>query len=209
LWTKPLYWGLNEHERKEAIRAYYASITFMDAQLGKLLDALDEMGLADNTIVVFWSDHGYHLTEHGQWMKQSLFEESARVPLIIAAPNAKGNGKVSDRVVELVDLYPTLAHLCGLQPPDYLAGDNVMPLLNNPNKKWENAAHTQVLRSPGKFMGRSVRTQRWRYTEWDGGKKGAELYDHKKDPREYNNLAAHPDYGKVRDEMRHLLNAGF
>ena len=203
-WTNPLYWGLNEQERKEVIRAYYASVTFMDAQVGKLLDALDQLGLAENTIVVFWSDHGYLLTEHGQWMKQSLFEESARVPLIIAAPDAKGNGKISDGVVELVDLYPTLANLCGLNPPDYLAGDNLMPLLDNPNKKWDNAAHTQVLRSPG-YMGRSVRTERWRYTEWDNGKKGAELYDHKKDPNEYQNLAEDPEYTKIRNEMKNFI----
>ncbi|MEO5603803.1 MAG: sulfatase [Cyclobacteriaceae bacterium] len=209
LWTNPLYWGLNELGRKEAIRAYYASITFMDTQLGKLLDALDQLGLADNTIVVFWSDHGYLLTEHGQWMKQSLFEESARVPLIIAAPHAKGNGKASKRVVELVDLYPTLAHLCELQPPGYLAGNNLMPLLKKPNKKWKSAAYTQVLRNPENFMGRSVRTERWRYTEWDHGKKGVELYDHTRDPNEYNNLAVDPDFVKIRDEMGILLNLKF
>lgn len=206
LWTNPLYWGLNEQERKQAIRAYYASITFMDAQLGKLLEALDQLGLAENTVVVFWSDHGYLLTEHGQWMKQSLFEESARVPLIIAAPDAKGNGKISDGVVELVDLYPTLANLCGLNPPDYLAGDNLMPLLDKPNRKWDNAAHTQVLRSPG-YMGRSVRTGRWRYTEWDNGKRGAELYDHQKDPNEYNNLADDPKYAGKRKEMKNFIKS--
>jgi uncharacterized sulfatase len=207
-WTNPLYWGLNERERKEVIRAYYASVSFMDAQVGKLLDALDQLGLSENTIVVFWSDHGYLLTEHGQWMKQSLFEESARVPLIIAAPNAKGNGKASDGVVELLDLYPTLANLCGLTPPEYLAGDNITPLLENPDKKWENAAHTQVLRTPEKYMGRSVRTHRWRYTEWDHGKKGAELYDHNKDPNEYNNLAEDPKYISVRNEMKSLIDRG-
>lgn len=204
-WTNPLYWGLSEQERKEVIRAYYASVTFMDAQVGKLLDALDELGLSENTIVVFWSDHGYLLSEHGQWMKQSLFEESARVPLIIAMPNAKGNGKESDRVVELVDLYPTLANLCGLNPPDYLAGDNLMPLLNKPYKKWDNTAHTQVLRSPENYMGRSVRTGRWRYTEWDNGKRGKELYDHKKDPKEYNNLAGKPEFSKIENEMKKLI----
>lgn len=206
-WTNPLYWGLNELERKKVIRAYYAAVTFMDAQVGKLLEALDQLGLAENTIVVFWSDHGYMLTEHGQWKKQSLFEESARVPLIIAAPGAKGNGKASSRIVELVDLYPTLAHLCGFQPPQYLAGDNLMPLLDNPDKRWDNVAYTQVWRKPDNFMGRRVRTERWRYIEWDGGKRGAQLYDSKKDPYEYHNLAEDPKYAKVRDEMSALLNA--
>lgn len=204
--TDPLYWGLNEPQRKEVIRAYYASVSFMDAQVGKLLDAVDELGLAGNTIIVFWSDHGYNLTEHGQWKKQSLFEEVARVPLFIAAPNAKGNGKVSKRVVELVDLYPTLARLCGMEPPHYLAGADLTPLLNNAKAKWGRAAYTQVLRGRENIMGRSVRTERWRYTEWADGIHGAELYDHKKDPYEYNNLAGNPAFTKIRTEMRNLLN---
>lgn len=204
--TDPLYWGLNEQQRKEVIRAYYASVSFMDAQVGKLLDAVDELGLADNTIIVFWSDHGYLLSEHGQWKKQSLFEEAARVPLVIAAPNAKGNGKVSKRVVELIDLYPTLANLCGMQPPEYLAGADLTPLLNKPKSKWGRPAYTQVLRPRENIMGRTVRTERWRYTEWNGGDEGAQLYDHKKDPYEYNNLAEHPGSAKVRAELRTLLN---
>jgi iduronate 2-sulfatase len=204
--TNPLYWGLNEQQRKEVIRAYYASVSFMDAQVGELLDAVDELGLADNTIIVFWSDHGYLLSEHGQWKKQSLFEEAARVPLIIAAPNAKGNGKVSERVVELVDLYPTLANLCGVQPPSYVHGADLTPLLHNPKAKWSRPAYTQVLRGREDIMGRSVRTERWRYTEWNDGSEGAELYDHKKDPFEYNNLANDPHFAKVKAEMKNLLN---
>lgn len=203
--TDPLYWGLDEHQRKEVIRAYYASVTFMDAQVGKLLDAIDALGLADNTIIVFWSDHGYNLTEHGQWKKQSLFEAAARVPLFIAAPNAKGNGKACKRVVELIDLYPTLASLCGMEPPPYLAGADLTPLLNNPKARWERPAYTQVLRQRQNVMGRSVRTERWRYTEWNNGAEGVELYDHKKDPDEYRNLASDPDYRKVRAELQALL----
>jgi uncharacterized sulfatase len=124
----------------------------MDAQVGKLLEALEEHGLADNTIVVFLSDHGYLLTEHGQWMKLSLFEESARVPLIIAAPQARGNGNVSSRIVELIDVYPTLANLCAVTAPGYLHGKNLMALLANPDSKWESVAFTQVLGYPEKFM---------------------------------------------------------
>jgi iduronate 2-sulfatase len=204
--TDPLYWGLNEQQRKEVIRAYYASVTFMDAQVGKLLNAVDESGLSQNTIIVFWSDHGYLLSEHGQWKKQSLFEEAARVPLLIAYPGAKGNGKVSERVVELIDLYPTLAKLCGMHPSQYLAGADLTPLLNDPKSEWERPAYTQVLRYKENVMGRSVRTERWRYTEWGGGVHGAQLYDHKKDPFEYKNLADLPAYTKVREEMRRLLN---
>src|SRR5690606_13713959 len=198
LFTNPLYWDLDEQQRKEAIRAYYAAITFMDAQLGKVLDALEDMGMAENTVVVFRNDHGYLLTEHGKWMKQSLFEETARVPLIISAPGAKGNGNASDRVVELLDLYPTLAALCGLEAPPYLDGKNLRPLLDNPGHTWDHPAFTQVQRrrSSGNFMGRSVRTERWRYSDWDYGERGVELYDRQNDPGEYQNLADDPAYAK-------------
>ncbi|HET9486064.1 MAG TPA: sulfatase [Chryseosolibacter sp.] len=205
LTTNPLYWGLSELQRKEVIRAYYASVTFMDAQVGKLLDAVDELGLTHKTIIVFWSDHGYLLTEHGQWKKQSLFEEAARVPLLIAAPGAKGNGKISSRVVELVDIYPTLADLCGLRPPKYLAGESLVPLLQDPKTRWLRPAYTQVLRPGDMIMGRSVRTERWRYTEWNNGEQGAELYDHKKDPFEYHNLAEHSRFVRVKEKMRSYL----
>jgi uncharacterized sulfatase len=206
-WTKPLYWDLNEQQRREAIQAYFAAITFMDAQVGRLLDALERLKLADNTVVVFWSDHGYMLTEHGQWMKQSLFEESARVPLIIASPNAKAKGGATKRTVELLDIYPTLAELCGLTPPANLEGRSLRPLLDNPQAQWNKPAYTQVERGPQgqRFMGRSVRTEKWRYTEWDEGRKGVELYDHEKDPREYRNLANDPAYARTIGELKRLL----
>lgn len=204
--TDPLYWGLDERQRKEVIQAYYASVTFMDAQVGKLLDAIDDLGLAENTIIVFWSDHGYNLTEHGQWKKQSLFETVARVPMFIAAPGAKGNGQVCDRIVELIDLYPTLAARCGLEAPAYLDGADLTPLLENPGAKWSRPAYTQVWRKKEDITGRSVRTERWRYTEWNpGGEMGAELYDHSKDPNEYNNLADDPGFKEVRAELSRLL----
>ncbi len=208
-WTKPLYWGLNEQQRREAIQAYYASITFMDAQVGRLLDALERLKLVDNTVIVFWSDHGYLLTEHGQWMKQSLFEESARVPLIIAAPGAKAKGRATNRTVELLDIYPTLAELCSLPAPAKLEGRSLRPLLDAPRAKWDKPAYTQVLRGgqDNRFMGRSVRTERWRYTEWDEGRQGVELYDHDKDPGEHRNLANDSTYAKTIEELRRLLRA--
>ncbi len=204
-WTNPLYWDLTESQRKEVIRAYYASVSFVDAQVGRLLDALEELGIADNTIVVFWSDHGYHLTEHGQWKKQSLFEESARVPFYIVAPGMEGNGKASKRVVELIDMYPTLASLCGLEAPAYLAGKDLSPLLQYPDSDWDYPALTQVRRLPDDFMGRTVRTERWRYIEWEEGKRGAQLYDHDADPKEYNNLADDPAYASVRKRLKKML----
>jgi uncharacterized sulfatase len=207
LWTKPLFWGLNEQERREAIQAYYASVSFLDAQVGRLLDALERLKLAQNTIVVFWSDHGYLLTEHGQWMKQSLFEESARIPLIIAAPGAKAKGRATTRTVEMIDIYPTLADLCGLAPPVELEGRSLRSLLDNAQATWNKPAYTQVQRGPAekRFMGRSVRTEKWRYTEWDEGRQGVELYDHGKDPHEYHNLANDPAQTKTMAKLKRLL----
>ncbi len=199
--------NLSEQERQEIVAAYYACITFVDAQVGLLNKALDDYDLWRNTIVVFVSDHGYHLGEHGgMWHKMSLFEQSARVPLIVFAPGAKGNGKSCPRPVELIDLYPTLIDLCGLPKLKPLEGYSLRPLLDDPEAKWKPAAFTQVLR--GDLTGRSVRTERWRYTEWDAGRQGTELYDHDTDPEEHQNLAGDPDWAEVQKEMRGLLNNG-
>jgi len=205
-------YSMSEKTQREAKQAYYASIEFMDAQVGKLLDALDDLGLAGNTIVVFTSDHGYHLSEHGQWQKQSLFEESARVPLVIAAPGMKAKGKATKGIVELIDLYPTLADLCGLEMPQAKPGKSAKPLLDNPNQKGKEGAVTQVRRGGGMMKGEplpgySLRTQRYRYTEWDGGEKGVELYDHENDPAERTNLANDPGHAKVLAELKGRLHA--
>jgi uncharacterized sulfatase len=197
------YFGVTVEQARECKRAYYAAISFVDAQIGRLLDAVDRLKLWDNTVVVFWSDHGYHLGEHGLWMKQSLFEESARVPLVIIAPGAKGNGKPCARVVEFVDLYPTLADLAGLAPPKDLAGASLKPLLDDPQAQRDRPAYTQVWR--GGFPGHSVRTERWRYTEWDNGKRGSQLYDHDADPHELTNLVEDPKHAPVVARMRALV----
>jgi uncharacterized sulfatase len=202
--TNPLpYFGITTDQARECKQAYYAAVSFVDAQIGKLLDTMDRLKLWENTIVVFWSDHGYHLGEHGLWMKQSLFEESARVPFIIIAPGAKGNGKACVRTVEFVDIYPTLADLAGLTPPSNLAGASLKPLLEDPSRTWDRPAFTQVQRSG--FAGYSVRTERWRYTEWDDGKRGVQLYDHDADPHELNNLANDPKHAKTVEEMQALV----
>lgn len=209
--VNPPHYGLPEAELRRFVQAYYASVTFVDAQVGRVVDALDRLGLADNTIIVLFSDHGWHHGEHGQWQKMTLFEESARVPLIIATPDMKTAGQASPRTVELIDIYPTLADLCGMQAPAELPGKSLRPLLENPNAEWNKPAITMVRRGGNQnmFFGKSVRTERWRYTEWDGGEKGAELYDHANDPKEMKNLAKDPAYSIVIAELRqHLIQRG-
>ena len=207
--TTPPNFGIDATKQREVIRAYYASISFLDAQVGRVLDALDRLGLADNTIVIFMSDHGYFLGERGQWMKQSLFERSARTPMMMAGPGVTARGRASKRVVELLDLYPTLAELAGISPPPGLHGRSLAPLLRDPGAQWNHPALTQVLRGPAtaRFKGYSVRTERWRYTEWDDGKRGSELYDEDSDPNELRNLAEDPKHARVVAEMRALLKA--
>jgi arylsulfatase A-like enzyme len=184
------------------VRAYYASITYADYNVGRVLDALERLKLRDNTIIVFWGDHGYHLGEKGKWSKHnSLFEIGTRVPLMVVMPGAKGNGKASPRVVEAVDLYATLADLCGLPRPSGIAGESLKPLLNNPTAKWNQPAYTVTKFNQN--LGKAVRTERWRYVEYDDG--GAMLFDRQKDPHELKNLASDPAHAKVVAEMKILL----
>jgi uncharacterized sulfatase len=206
--TQPINFGLSEQQRKESIRAYYASVTFMDAQLGRLLDGLEQLKLADNTIIVFWSDHGASFSEHGQWLKSSLFEITNRTPMIISVPDGL-KGRASDRLVELVDLYPTVADLCGLTVPvsQGLSGKSLRPLLVNPDAKWTEAAYSQVKRN--NIMGRSVRTKKWRFTEWDEGKAGMELYNEKNDKGELVNLASKKKYSGMIKELSVLLRKSY
>ena len=195
--------AMGEDLRRQARQAYAASISFMDAQVGLVIAALDRLGLADDTIVVFTSDHGYHMGEHGLWQKRSLFEESCRVPLLVVSPGISKAGGVAAAPVSLVDLYPTIAAACGLAAPAGLPGQNLAPLLEDPQATGRNWAVTQVARDGGRkaarnepnrtsFFGYSLRTSRWRYTEWDEGRQGRELYDHFADPRELMNLADDP-----------------
>jgi uncharacterized sulfatase len=210
--------------RQRAIQAYHAATTFMDARVGELLEALDRLQLADRTIVVFHSDHGYHLGEKHLWQKMSIFEESARVPLIISVPGNAANGRTCLRPVELVSLHKTLTDLCGVAADAKTQGHNLRPLVENPDAPWEPAAYSQVTRGaavgtfdkPGagkkkatrQIMGRSVRAERWRYTEWDEGRAGVELYDHDQDPREYHNLASDLQHAETVAKLKELLHAG-
>ncbi|MDZ4686984.1 MAG: sulfatase-like hydrolase/transferase [Planctomycetaceae bacterium] len=195
---KPQENHLFEEHRCLAIQAYYASISFMDAQVGKLLDGLEQSGLASKTIVVFLSDHGYQLGEHDLWQKRSLYEWSLRVPLMISVPGNPANGSVANSPVELVDLHATLAELCGLSAPK-TEGHSLAALVRHPEQPSGRAAFSQIARTdvaiPRErkvdqvtYLGHTIRTDRHRYIEWDGGTKGAELYDEAADPEEMKNL---------------------
>jgi uncharacterized sulfatase len=191
------------------IRAYYASVSFVDAQVGRVIEALDRLHLRDNTIIVFWGDHGYHLGEKGKWSKAySLWDVGLRVPLIINVPG--GKQQTSERTVQLLDLYPTLADLAGLSPPPQMEGRSIAPLISKPNANW-NFPSFAVVMFQGK-LGRSVTTERWHYVEWDEGRAGSMLLDHQNDPLELKNLADESRFAdqirKMRELFKHLPAGG-
>jgi iduronate 2-sulfatase len=194
-------------DARKAIRAYYACISFIDAQVGRILDALEASGQAESTIIVFTSDHGFHLGEKGKWSKDSsIYEPAVRVPLLISVPGAYARGVASPRTVELVDLYATLLELIGLPTPQKQDGASLVPLLEDPNAAWTRPA-TSIAAWEGKVVGRTLRTERYRYTEWQGGTRGIELYDHEADPHELTNLAREPALKPLRQELRKQLRA--
>ena len=193
----------SEVEARRMIAAYWASVSWVDWNVGRVLAELDRLGLRANTVIVFWGDHGYHLGEKGKWAKHnSLFEVGTRVPVIVAAPGATGNGKVAPRPVQSLDIYPTLCELCGLKPPAGLEGHSLKPLLDDPNAAWDHPAYTVA--GSAKRLGVAVRTARYRYAEYDGGAGGAMLFDVSADPHEMKNLADDPKYAKVREDMAAL-----
>lgn len=199
-------------QKKQAIAAYHATVTLIDNQVGLLMDTLRELELEQSTIVVFFSDHGFHLDEHGGlWRKHTQFEESTRVPLIVRTPDTQNPGSATQGLVELVDLYPTLIDLCDLPLPSNLEGTSFQPLLVDPDQTWKRAAFSEAKR--GGSHGRSIRTARYRYTEWSplNGKRKMqrELYDLERDPREFHNLALDPQHQQLRDELSRQLAAGW
>lgn len=196
--------GTTEEQARECILAYDACISFVDAQVGRLLQAVDQLGLADNTLVVLWGDHGYHLGEHGLWRKNSLFEESARAPLVMAGPGIASAQPPCDSIVEFVDIYPTIMDLVGLTPPTHLEGRSLKPLIQDAGVKWKGAAFTET--HFRQVSGRSIRTARWRCTEWgENGSRGLELYDERKDPSEMKNLADDPEFKRQLDRLRNRI----
>jgi uncharacterized sulfatase len=199
---------------KKMKMCYLASVSFLDSQVGRLLRSLEEHGLMENTIIIFFSDHGFHLGEHGQWHKFTLFEESARTPLMIRVPGMTSPGSVSNNPVELVDLFPTLQQLCGLpEPNQQLSGRSLVPLLQDPASLWEDRpAYTQVRRNNenSSIMGYSVRTTNFRYNEWwtetsSPELVASELYDLQKDPGEEVNQMGNPSYKATREKLSLLL----
>ena len=207
--TQPANFGMSEMQCRQAIQAYSASTSFMDVQVGRVLGELKSLGLDKNTIVVFWADHGWSLGEHGQWEKLTLFETATHVPLIFAGPGINA-GQVCQRTVEHLDIYPTLAELCGLSgTPSSLQGTSLVRLLKQSDATWDKPAITEVTRPPTrepKVFGYSIRTERYRYTSWQGDTAGEELYDYETDPGETKNLAAMAEMQPLKANLRSQLD---
>lgn len=199
---------LTDVQQRAIIQHYHAATTFMDAQVGVLLETMDRLKLWDNTIVLFLGDHGWHLGEHdGFWAKMSVMEESARAPLIVVAPGKK-SGISSGRLVEFVDVFPTLSDLCGLPPQPGVEGVSLAALLDDPQRPWKQAAFSVVTRGAGKSqLGQSVRSERFTYIAWPNGSE--QLYDYLNDPREYVNLVADASHASTLAEMRQMMKAGW
>ena len=191
----------DDRDRMDFLTHYYAGVSQTDAQVGRLMDAMDRLNLWDKTIVIFVGDHGYHLGERGWWNKNTLFEQSCRAPLLIAAPGTKPS--VCRSLVEFLDLYPTVAALCALPVPNTVKGKNLQPLLANPDLSLHESALTHISR--GNITGFSLRTNRWRFISWSDGT--TELYDHNTDPGEWHDVASLPANADTLANLKHLLAA--
>ena len=187
-------WMKENHEWKKAIQAYLATISIVDYCVGTVIEALEESGYAKNTVVILWSDHGYHLGEKNRFAKQSLWERSTRVPLVITAPGYKG-GQFTEAPASLMDVYPTLLDLCGLPENPTNEGVSLVPLLKNPDVDWPHVALTTYGEN-----NHSVRSKRYRYIRYEDGSE--ELYDHQADPNEWKNLAANPEYEAIKADLK-------
>ena len=199
-----------DKKARELIRAYYACVTYIDTQIGRVVDELDRLGLRESTVIVLWGDHGWQLGEHALWCKHTNFEIAARVPMIFSAPGQKNRGGRTDALTEFVDIYPTLCELAGLPVPAGVEGASLVPLLDDPSRSWKKAAFSQYPR--GKVMGYSMKTARYRYTEWsepDKAPVGVELYDHQVDPGENVNLAHRPEQKDLVARLSKQLHAGW
>ncbi|MFO7692826.1 MAG: sulfatase [Vicinamibacterales bacterium] len=212
----PIDGTLNQEQSRLLRHGYLASVSYIDAQIGRLLEALDRLDLARNTIVVLWGDHGWKLGEHNSWAKMTNYEIDTRAPLIVRAPGRVTSGVVTNRLVEFVDIYPTVAELAGLPVPPALEGASLVPLMATPDRPWKQAVFSQFLRdgtwmAPDgvPYMGYAIRTESHRYVEWrrwPGGELAAvELYDERVDPQENENLAARPEHAALLRELAAAL----
>ena len=200
---------LDKDLAKTIKKAYYATTSFVDAQVGRVLDKLKETGLDKNTIVVFTSDHGYHLGEHGHWMKKTLFDNGTRIPLIVSGPGINKNEKIMDAPVEMIDIYPTLMDLTGKKTPSFVSGKSFASLLKDSSKRVRKSALTElIIGSKDKMVqGYSIKTNRYRLTQWgENGVHGYELYDHKFDKPELNNLANEEAYRALKDSLKKVIS---
>jgi iduronate 2-sulfatase len=204
---------VSDEQARHLIHGYYACVSFLDTQVGHLLEGLDRFRLRDRTIVILWGDNGFKLGEHGSWSKHTNFEIDTRVPLIVSVPKMKAAGKHTKALVESVDVYPTLCELCGLRlPRQPLEGIGFAPILEEPGLPWKKAAFSQYPRG-GAIMGWTMRTGRFRYIEWKKQKTGEvlarELYDHDIDPRENVNVGSDPSYAAAIKELEQMMNRGW
>jgi len=211
---------VSEQDARHLKHGYYASVSYVDTQIGRLLNELDRLGLRDNTIVVLWGDHGWKLGEHASWAKMTNFEIDTHAPLIVSAPGMENKGSRCDGMVEFVDVYPTLCDLSGLKIPKGLEGISAVPLMHNPARPWKSAVFSQFLRegrwkAPDgrEYMGHAIRTDRYRYVEWIDWETrqlaAREVYDHQNDPQENKNLADLPENKALVKELAGRLKAGW
>jgi len=206
-----------KEKARQLVHGYYAAVSYMDAQLGRVLDALKEQGFAENTIVILWGDHGWHLGDHGIWCKHTNYEQATNAALLMSRPGQKTTGKQCAAFVEFVDIYPTLSELSGLPKPDGVEGYSFAPLLDEPTKAWKAAAFSQYPRAGGQgvgqLMGYAIRTERYRYVEWrkrDGTEVVArELYDHKTDANEDKNVAGEATNKEIVEKLAKQLAGGW
>jgi len=220
----PAVYHMSEERARLLKHGYYASVSYADACFGKVMDALDGLGLADDTIVVVWGDHGYKLGEHNGWTKQTNWNIDTRVPLMVRVPGMRMQAHSCDRLVELVDLYPTLCDLAGLRVPDIMEGVSFKPLLEDPGREWKSAVFSQYERRPGItpdhgwYMGYSMVTERYHYVEWRdwdektktaGRLAATELYDNSTDPQENENIAGHPENAELVARLAKQLHDGW
>ena len=202
---------LSMEQAKTLKHGYYACVSYMDAQLGRVVAELDRLGLGDRTVIILWGDHGWKLGEHGSWCKHTNFENDTHAPLICSAPGQKAPGRHSRGLVEFVDIYPTLCELAGLPVPEHVEGASFARLLDTPDAVWKTAVFSQYPRQR-QVMGYSMRTDRYRFTRWlkkDGTETARELYDHQADPLENENVVDDPARQKLVEELTRQMQAGW